>query len=271
MTCRDFQRICDELLDADAHGENEHQRDDAARLAAHAAECPACRAIEARYQLLEQAIRAWRQPPAPSPAFVDRILAAARSEPAIIPAPAGRPWPMNRDGLRIVAGLAATVLVGVSVALLLPRLARNDRTESHPPVVERTVTPPRMPSPSINRALADATSATWDLARSASEPAARLGREVLDANEDDGAARTAAAATTARAQHAEGLASLNVPVPSLEPLAPDASAVLQQVGDQISAGVRPISSTARQAFGFLLGPDRRPVNRAGAAAGSTSS
>lgn len=270
MTCRDFQRICDELLDADA--DLAHDGDgDGARLAAHAAECPSCRAIEARYQLLQQAIRAWRQPPAPSPAFVDRILVAAQTEPAIIPAAAGRPWPMNRDGLRIVAGLAATALVGVILAGLLPRAGRVDHAVSHPPVVDRTASPPRVPSPSFNRALAEATSATWDLARSTSEPAARLGREVLDAGEDEGAARPAAAEPTATAQHAKGLASLSVPVPSLEPLAPDASAVLQQVGDQISAGVRPISSTARQAFGFLLGPDRRPASRAGAAAGSSSS
>lgn len=271
MTCRDFQRICDELLDAD--GAHDGDGETAARLAAHAAECPACRAIEARYQLLRHAIRGWRQPPAPSPAFADRVLAAAtaETEPATIPAPAGRPWPMSREGLRILAGLAATVLIGVMIAGLLPRAGRMNHEESHPPVVDRTATPPGVPSPSFNRALADATSATWDLARSASEPAARLGREVLDPGEDDGAARTAAAATTARAQHAEGLASLGVPVPSLEPLAADAPAVLQQVGDQISAGVRPISSTARQAFGFLLGPDRRPAHRAGAAAGSSSS
>ncbi|MHB1557694.1 MAG: hypothetical protein ACYC61_09460, partial [Isosphaeraceae bacterium] len=149
MTCRDFQRICDELLDAEADGEHDRRRDADAWLAAHAAECPACRAIEARYQLLRHAIHAWRRPPAPSPAFVDRVLAAAETEPATIPTAAGRPWPSTRDGLRILAGLAATVLVGVILAGLLPRAGRTDRTESHPPVADRTATPPRVPSPSI--------------------------------------------------------------------------------------------------------------------------
>ncbi len=61
-------------------------------------------------------------------------------------------------------------------------------------------------------------------------------------------------------------------MPTLDPLGPDAagaSDVLQQVGDRLAAGVRPLSSTARHAFGFLLGP---PPARAGAnPGGSTSS
>lgn len=280
MTCRDFQRICDELLDADTDGEP--RDDDTARLAAHAAECPACRAIDARYQLLRQAIRAWRQPPTPPPGLVDRILAAAEPETATIPAATERPWPMNREGWRAIAGLAATVLIAASLALLLPRFARTDRTAPHPPVLadhpaDRTATPGVAPrpakehSPSINRALADATSATWDLARSASEPAARLGREVLADDDDERASRPGSAAPMTSAHRAEGLASLSVPVPSLEPLAPDAAAVLQQVGDRLSAGVRPLSSTARQAFGFLLGPDRWPIRPAGTRTEPTSS
>ncbi len=47
-----------------------------------------------------------------------------------------------------------------------------------------------------------------------------------------------------------------VPVPSLDSLVPDtaaAGAMLQQVGDRLTHGVRPLSDTARHAFGFLLG------------------
>ena len=47
-----------------------------------------------------------------------------------------------------------------------------------------------------------------------------------------------------------------VSVPSLDSLAPDtaaAGAMLQQVGDRLTNGVRPLSDTARHAFGFLLG------------------
>jgi len=48
-----------------------------------------------------------------------------------------------------------------------------------------------------------------------------------------------------------------VSVPSFGSLAPDSAAavaMLQQVGDRLATGVRPLSTTARHAFGFLLGP-----------------
>ena len=39
------------------------------------------------------------------------------------------------------------------------------------------------------------------------------------------------------------------------------SDLLQSVGERVNAGVRPISGSARHAFGFLLGPARRPARR----------
>ncbi len=98
----------------------------------------------------------------------------------------------------------------------------------------------------LNEALAGATSATWDLARSATEPAARISRNVIDV------------ATTPGSTVPDSGASVPaVSVPSLDSLAPDsdtAAAMLRQVGDSLVTGVRPFSSTARHAFGFLLGP-----------------
>jgi hypothetical protein len=35
--------------------------------------------------------------------------------------------------------------------------------------------------------------------------------------------------------------------------------VLQQVGERVSAGVKPISGSARHAFSFLLGPPPEPA------------
>jgi hypothetical protein len=94
-------------------------------------------------------------------------------------------------------------------------------------------------------ALSEATAATWDLARSASEPAARISRQVLDA---------ATGPDRSPAQPASVVVAVSVP--SLDSLAPDtaaAGAMLQQVGDHLTNGVRPLSNTARHAFGFLLG------------------
>ena len=110
----------------------------------------------------------------------------------------------------------------------------------------------------MSEALADATAATWDLARTTSEPAARLGRQVLE--------------SATRVEDAITPGSIRAPIlpvprtPALtrlprscrsSPQPPPGSALLQQVGDGLSASVRPLSSTARQAFGFL----RIPVAR----------
>jgi len=102
----------------------------------------------------------------------------------------------------------------------------------------------------LNDALAEATSATWDLALSASEPAARISRQMLDAAiEPDSRPRDLGN----RGREAE----VSVTMPTLTSLAPDPSAagtMLQEVGDRLASGVGPLSSTARHAFGFLLGP-----------------
>ena len=89
------------------------------------------------------------------------------------------------------------------------------------------------PDPSATRplgdSLAEATSATWELAREASAPAARIGR----------------------------VAWIEAPAPSpaigVAPPSPSPG-VLREVGSRVGAGVRPLSGTARNAFGFLLDP-----------------
>jgi hypothetical protein len=88
--------------------------------------------------------------------------------------------------------------------------------------------------------VADATAATWDLARETSAPAARIGREVVSSS---------AFAETG---------TLALPVPALP-------FVLPAVGDEVQRGVNPLSGSARHAFGFLLGPaltrETRPPSR----------
>ena len=99
MTCRDFERAWNELLDAEAGGE----RAGAGRAGASAARpgrgraraclagpCGRVRRLRpggARYQALRRAIRAWGPPPAPSAGLADRILAEIQT-----PAPSA--WPV---------------------------------------------------------------------------------------------------------------------------------------------------------------------------------
>ncbi|MCA1686628.1 MAG: hypothetical protein LC745_11780 [Planctomycetia bacterium] len=150
--CRDHERAWNERLDA---------RDPASPpTSGHAAACPACRALDARYRALNQAIRALTPAPAPPSGFADRVDPKGLSD-----------------------------------------------------------------------ALADAGSATWDLAREASGPAARVGRQVIEAAELPGTS----------------------PAVALPGVVRPASDVWREVGDRVNAGVRPLEGSARHAFGFLVG------------------
>ena len=61
MNCREYRRLWDEQFDARDGGSTASER----VLAAHAAQCPACRALAGRYQALRQAIQVLDPPPAP--------------------------------------------------------------------------------------------------------------------------------------------------------------------------------------------------------------
>ena len=268
MTCRDYERLWNELLDSETCARGaatnagmpglsvaECER----ALLQHAAECAACGRVGARYQLLRRAIRAWGPAPSPSAGLADRILAE-------IEAPRKTGWPVYRSNTRerlwpTIAGLAAIgAAAAVVVTIASPTLNRSmERAQRDGPTVTLHNTPfdPKRGSATIigdrralNVALAEATAATWDLARSASEPAARISREVLDA-----ATRSDQTPDELTSNSGPGSVRASVSVPSLDSLVPDTAAgtMLQQVGDHFTHGVRPLSDTARHAFGFLLG------------------
>jgi hypothetical protein len=282
MTCREFKKAWNERIDAEAngtvarrslgageetsnasHGElalAERER----ALLDHAAQCAACRQVGAGYQALRQALRVWGPPPAPPAGLAGRILAEVQARaPSAWAVDGGvrrKPvWPM-------AAALAAMAATAAVIAIALPMLNRSmdrRRPDGASAVLHNTPFDPghdhgrdsetgSIDTRSLNLAVADATAATWDLARSASEPATRISREVLAAattSENKQAPRSAGTG-------AEPLAP-SVAVPSLDGIAPDtaaAGAMLQQVGDHLVTRVRPLSESARQAFGFLLGP-----------------
>jgi hypothetical protein len=115
-------------------------------------------------------------------------------------------------------------------------------------------------------ALAAATSATWDFALSASEPAARIGRDVVDAtnqeaptSSDPSSDRVLEDGGEPRGEGGPASPGFAVPMPGFTPIVSDpavAGAALLGLGDRLAAGVRPLSSTARHAFSFLFGPSR---------------
>jgi len=279
IKCRDFERLFNELIDAgfpvmgqaavgcDPTGARspaastagpEPATTDQARLVLdHAARCRACGEVAARYEALRLALRAWGPPPAAPADLAERILAAVQAQAPPLPrgrAGTDRAQRFWRTGLPL-ANVAAAVVAAVTVGLLIPRLTIDQpRFKHRAPRISRspngghgaTSNPGSADARALNDAVAGATAATWDLARSTSEPAARISRQVLDA---------ASGPELNPSLPAPGGDS--VPVDSFGSLTPDSAtavAMLQQVGDRLATGVRPLSTTARQAFGFLLGP-----------------
>ncbi len=243
MNCRDFSREADALLDADADASPSAIAIEA-RLIAHAENCPACRPILNRYQTLRRAIGAWKNPPAPSARLIDRVIEATRDlepEPSLLPAAIGSSLPRAR--LRLIAGLAASLfLLAVTGALVTRRMPPESSPPTNPSALKMAGA--TTPSQGLNRALAEATLATIALARSASVPAARVGRELLVVVETP--------------------ENASIVPTSLDPIGAgsvEAVEVLQRVGDEVAAGVRPLSNSARHAFGFLLDTPRPAGSR----------
>jgi hypothetical protein len=274
MTCREFERKFNELLDGERAGEARARTqaggasgprpvatDLELALIDHASRCPACHEVAARYQALRRALHAWNSPPVVPPDLADRILLADAGAPAsstwVVAGKRRRKrlWPVV---LSLVSLAAASTLGIVVVRALIERerrhppmpptasLAKQHKLQSVGAPSDLQLADGRV----LNDALAEATSATWDLALAASEPAARISRQMLDAATEP-ELRPGDSAIPGRA------AEVSVTMPTLTSLAPDPSAaraMLQDVGDRLASGVGPLSRTARHAFGFLLGP-----------------
>ncbi len=268
MNCQDCDQIWTQLLDAEPLSRSRvatgfepspqllAEREQAA--CTHALSCPRCRQVQAGYETLRRALRAWvcsaRPELTSSPAHVERILAEQQTGSSR----RARRW---RAALPLGATVAvAACLIALVLAPLPWRLERvtTDRGSGRAAAPSSGIAlhPSNRPSDphALSAALANATAATWDLARTTSEPAARLGRQVLEsATQGENPAAGGAAAADPTFSSYPGLDSLAGVLP-IVPQSPPGSALLQQVGDGLSASVRPLSSTARQAFGFLRIP-----------------
>jgi len=223
MNCRDFERVWSERFDARRTLPDVEKGEP---LEAHAASCVTCHGLAARYRALRLAT-ASLESPSPPAGFADRVLAAYGAEPASVEPPAWQRWRLA--GL-ISAAAAAAVFAAVGISLRVFPSA----TVSAPPrvSVETSVVQPRpIDAQGLSDALAVATSATWDLARESSAPAARVGRQVI---------------VSVRLPGEEPSVTLPVIIPEVADL-------WHRVGDRVSAGARPLEGTARHAFGFLLG------------------
>ncbi len=275
MMCREFERKFNELVDKESDGKAKARtwaagatgpRPDASdlehALIEHAGRCPACHEVAARYQILRGALHAWNSPPVAPAGLVDRILLAGSNADA----PVASDWAIVGERKRerlwpIVLTWGVAVAAACMLGVVNSWLARERHNLPTPPTASvgpadelHSVSSPAAErladSRVLNDALAEATRATWDLALSASEPAARISRQMLDAATEP-ELKPGDSAIRGRA------AEVSVTMPTLTSLAPDsavAKAMLQEVGDRLASGVGPLSRTARHAFGFLLGP-----------------
>ncbi|WP_165250546.1 hypothetical protein [Paludisphaera soli] len=242
MNCRDFDQVWNQLLDAESGRRlgGVPTLDREAGLREHAEACPSCRLRHRQFEALRAALRSWSARPLPAPAdaaaSADRILeAVASAPPSLAASRASSPGRLARR-----AGLFALAGAGAAAAAAFLAIPRPDpgRPVGRPPASSATATA----SSELRAAVADARDASWRLARTASEPAARLGLAMLDASLAAGDAATSG-----------GGSPFAEPIPAF-----DASSfrppLLDHVGDYAAAGVRPLSDTARQAFGFLRSP-----------------
>ena len=216
MNCQDFERLWNEKLDAFEHSSAEAPT----ALESHAAECADCRALSARYQVLWQTIQRLGPLPAPSTGFADRVLSKSRSR--------------EEKGTALLS-LRRLIPVSIAASLVgaftLGDILWSGRFKPLKPLPQPvTIVSPSDPS-DLTEAFAVAGSATWEFAREASGPAARVGRQVLGSSQLRGAAP-----------------SLSFPLPVAS-----SAELWQTVEQRINAGARPIGGTARHAFGFLLG------------------
>ena len=205
MDCRTFEQALQDELDG---------LPISPIVAEHAASCPSCEALAARYRGLAGAIRAG-SPPSPPAGLADRVLAAYERGPSA-PRIAGR---VDWRGSRWARWMAAAVVLAAGLGVwrlstpraLLEIRPRNElvRIEAH----------------GLSKSLARATSATIRLAEETSAPAARLGRLLLASASvpESGAAETS---------RGDGF--------------------LRSVPGRVASGVEPLSGAARRAFGFLL-------------------
>jgi hypothetical protein len=231
MNCREFEEIWDDLLDARSEACSQLERS----LEAHASTCSRCRDVSSRYQLLRQAVASLR-PPSPSAGSIERLYAlTVPASPPTIPFGASKGRHCFRRPLVAAASFALAWLGGGG-------WLSREPAERPAPIV-KTACGPRRP---LGLALAEATEATLDLAREASAPASRIGREMFGLDEPSDSTPTSDTALAGEA------------VDESESADEPAAVLLKAVGDRVGAGVGPISGSARHAFSFLLGPAGEP-------------
>ncbi|CAN5844945.1 hypothetical protein BH23PLA1_BH23PLA1_08890 [soil metagenome] len=258
MTCREFEILWNQRLDA-VHCAGVkipvQAEDGQAKAVAippsdevldtHAASCEACRALAARYQVLLHSIEALDGPPPAPGDFLARFLHEFGND-GMGTAPRLR---LDRLGWPLVAVAAAMLLITLGLLWQIdrpegPRLVQQDILQTPSPA---TAAGPEVvlarPRP-LNETLAEATSLTLGLMWEASEPAARLGRDVLGTSRASERTLLTEVPGERNDSSSEMTSLILVEGPERD--------VIRSLSEQVGDGVRPLSRPTMNAFAFLM-------------------
>ena len=230
MNCVDFEDYWNQRLDSGASLDAELTADSLV----HEGRCQDCRRLASGFRRLQGLLPLKLSAELPSADFAERVLnELARSR---------KPrWTLPSRRLGWSLAVAATLLLTFTTGLLV-HINRTAFLENL-----STQVPRKAGSQTLTLALAEASKATWAFARDTSAPAARVGSDVLGVSDLN-----------------EGATRLSFSMPLDVTVKVDSSSeALRNVGRRVNEGVRPLSGTARAAFGFLLGtsPDIQLKNQ----------
>lgn len=232
MTCDEFDMLWATRFDRGARAWPERA------IAEHARACERCRVVSAHFEYLAMALRSIEPTGPPSPAFSTRLIRTLEIEARRL----RQRRPVHAAARRLA--IAAAVLIAAGVGGWAWHQSRRPLPVEAPAEV---VVAPSAARP-LSEALADATTATLDLARVTSGPATRLGRDLL-------------------ASSSAALPQWSPPV--MPEASPSAGEVLESVGSTLGERIRPLAGSAQSAFSFLIGsPDDKPTANLPAADGA---
>ena len=231
MTCREVEHFWERRLDEVRSGTSmEASEGLPSELTSHLSLCAQCRARSVGFSALAQAITAL-DTPSPSAGLSARVLAAVEADrsPQRL-----RMRPIRRESATLVRRftVAAAVLLAVFGlrAIRSPREIVDPKPDRLPPQATPLVTVEETSRP-LTETVAEVAEVTVALARRTSEPAARLGREMLES-----------------ATESSSLAE--EPTPEANEVSADR--MVKGIGSRLEAGVRPFTQPTRSAFSFLV-------------------
>ncbi len=223
---------CDEVLQERLDGREPADR---AALDRHLAGCPDCRDRHAAVQRLADGLRllAFPAPPAGlAGRIADRVLAEQRSR--------GQFRRRLTFAAAVAAGLLAVVAAGYQAYRAgwfgdrpddSPLVKRPGGPEKKAPVKDEDWVPHPRPAPSLGETLEEAGSAAVDLARRQAQETVSQARRLL----------TPTSPLKVPLKGGDTLAALDPPAQSL-----------RQAGKSLSAGLQPVTTSARRAVNWLL-------------------